>query len=83
MVESSINGGGGYTIQEVGDMTPYQIYFRLTEPELLKRQDGKRIVKMNQASAVTLADENNEVKVRMADGTVKKFSADGLANPKM
>jgi hypothetical protein len=47
LCESGWNGGGGYTPEQVGDMTPDQIYFRLCEIDLLKRnKEGRRVRKV-------------------------------------
>ncbi len=80
LVNDPFSGGGGYTLEEVANMTPYQIMFRMTDPKLLKRQDGRRVVKMSAAEAMALVDKNNMIKVRMADGTLQKRPIGGTSS---
>ncbi len=47
LCESGWNGGGGYTPSQVGEMSPDQIFFRLCDIEMLRRdKKGRRIRKV-------------------------------------
>ena len=69
LTENSWNGGAGYTPQQVGDMTPDQIMFRLCELDLLRAKPGKRVRKLEAAGVMQWADADGRVAGRAADGT--------------
>lgn len=70
LCENPWNGGGGYTPAEVGDMTLDQVWFRLCDVNLLKREVGERTEAMQTARAI------GELKPA-GDGTVAGRAADG------
>ena len=65
LCENEWNGGAGYTPNEVGNMTPDQIYFRLIDKGILKKTD--RFVKTETAGLPV--NKEGKVKVRLSDGT--------------
>lgn len=71
LCESGWNGGAGYTPNQIGQMTLDQIWFRLCNKELLKREVGKREEKMETlvAAGSLKADEDGLIKGRAEDGT--------------
>jgi len=66
------NGGGGYLPQQVAEMTPDQIYFRLCDIDLLKDVRTKS-VSVETGTIGPVVDEEGMVKGRLADGTVVKM----------
>lgn len=71
LCENPWNGGGGYTLDQIGQMTLDQIWFRLCEMKLLKNKVGKRSDKMDRTTAISTLqpDEDGLIKGRSADGT--------------
>jgi hypothetical protein len=71
LTENPFEGGGGYTMQEVGQMTLDQIWSRLCEIDLLKSPVGSRIRKMSSDAAIASLrpDAQGFYKGRAADGT--------------
>lgn len=66
MTESSWNGGCGYSYDEVGRMTPDQVYHRLCKRDVLKVKGGRRVAKADPI-AVT-PDARGMVRGRTEDG---------------
>jgi hypothetical protein len=50
LCENPMNGGGGYTPEEIGLMTLDQIWFRLCDAEILKRKTGFRVENISASS---------------------------------
>ena len=71
LCESEWNGGGGYLPAEVGQMTLDQIWFRLCETEILKREVGGRTEKMESLAAIGTVkpDKDGLIRGRAKDGT--------------
>lgn len=65
LCENPFEGGGGYTPQEVGDMTLDQIFMRLADCEVLKNRTKK---KTSTLEAIHLADKDGNIKGRDKDG---------------
>jgi len=74
-----MNGGGGYTPDEVGMMSLDQIWFRLVDMDILKNKSGGKPKKVSRLEAVgsLSPDENGLVKGRAADGTPFKARLGG------
>ena len=72
------SGGAGYTLSQVAQMTPDQVWFRLCDKDILKdKRFGGRVRKMNTMEMGNLVDKHGMIKVKTEDGTVKRvpFSA--------
>lgn len=74
LTENPWNGGCGYTYEQVGQMTPDQIWHRLTDRELLKHARGKRTKKMQSgvAGGYIRPEENGMIRGRAKDGSLIK-----------
>jgi len=72
LCENPWEGGAGYTPQQVADMTPDQIYFRLCDKDLLK-DERKKSVSTEAGGAVKFTDSDGMMKGRLADGTVVRM----------
>jgi len=72
LCESGWNGGGGYTPQQVSQMTLDQIWFRLCDEKILKREVGGRTEKMSGLEAIGTIkpDKDGMVRGRAKDGTL-------------
>ena len=69
LCESGWEGGGGYTPEQVGRMTLDQIWFRLCDRELLKREVGGRTEKMETLQALgSIKSEDGKVAGRDREG---------------
>jgi hypothetical protein len=70
-MESPWEGGGGYTPEEIGRMSLDQIWSRLCKMEVLKRDVGSRVEKVESQEAVGLlkSDAEGKMKGRARDGT--------------
>lgn len=66
-----MNGGGGYTPDEVGNMTLDQIWFRLCDADVLKKSVGNRTEKVDSVGALMKLkpDEAGLYKGRAVDGS--------------
>ena len=71
LCESGWNGGAGYTPEQVGRMTLDQIWFRLCDMNVLKREVGERTdeVSVTAAMGSLKPDRRGRVRGRAADGT--------------
>ncbi len=71
LCENPWEGGAGYTPEEVGRMTLDQIWFRLCDKKILKREPGGRVEKMEtlMAAGTLKPGKDGKVKGRAADGT--------------
>ena len=78
LCENPWEGGGGYTPQQVADMTPDQIYFRLCDKNLLTDVREKKY-SSETGSIVEIQDDDGLIKGRLKDGTVVRMptSIDG------
>jgi len=66
------NGGGGYSYEDVANMSQDQIAHRLCDIELLKDKIGKRTKTVQASGVAGLAkvDEQGRIKARDKDGNV-------------
>jgi hypothetical protein len=85
LCESPWNGGGGYTPEQVGQMTLDQIWFRLCDMEILKRTDGQATKTMHPAAAAGMmtADDDGFIRGRAEDGTPIKGRIGGKSKARM
>ncbi len=67
LAESQINGGAGYTFEQIGNMTPDQIFMRLLDHKLLAK---RRSVSVTEALQYVKRDEKGRVKVRDDQGNI-------------
>lgn len=78
------DGGGGYTPEQVGNMTLDQIFMRLADRKSLRRDDGGvRTAQTVPGNAVRLADEDGLVRGRAADGTPMRARVGGKSKAQM
>ena len=71
LCECPMNGGGGYTPQQVGDMTLDQIWFRVCDAEVLKMKSGGVTNLSSKATTKTLKPGKDGLfKGRDKDGNV-------------
>jgi hypothetical protein len=71
LCENPWDGGAGYTPQQVAEMTPDQVYFRLCDRELLKKKKHTgRTKKMSSLQVTSMAAEKGLVRGRASDGTL-------------
>ncbi len=72
-------GGGGYTTEQVANMTLDQIWFRLCDKDLLSKPIGSRVESKPtlMAASEVQPDEDGMVKGRAADGTAIKARIGG------
>jgi hypothetical protein len=70
LTENEMNGGGGYTYDEVGRMTLDQVWHRLCDMDVLKKPIGGRTKKFGGISALNVLKPDK-------DGMVRGVSADG------
>ena len=70
-MENPWEGGGGYTLNEVGQMTLDQIWSRLCKMDILKRDVGGRTEKMESLAVAGAIKPDGEglIRGRAADGT--------------
>jgi len=66
LTDNPWEGGGGYTPQEVRDMTIDQVYMRLSEAKHLRGGKKRRVVKSNIGHVVQ--DSDGMIKGRTKDG---------------
>lgn len=68
------DGGGGYTLMEVGQMTPDQIWTRLCPIRNLEKKVGDRIETMSSVAVAgsLKSDKDGTIRGRAADGTAIK-----------
>ncbi len=69
LCNNPFDGGGGYTPEQVGDMTPDQVYFRLCDIKFLKTRKSGRTAKVDTLALANFADAAGYIKGRAADGT--------------
>lgn len=69
LAESSWEGGAGYTPQQVGEMTPDQIMFRLCDKTLLRQRSGRRRDHVDPTQVLSWAGSDGRVRGVAADGT--------------
>ena len=69
LCENPWNGGGGYTPEQVGRMTPDQAYMRLCEHGLLK-EERTQVIHSVPAASESEPGKEGMVKGRLADGSV-------------
>jgi hypothetical protein len=67
LTENPWNEGAGYSYEEVGRMTPDQVYHRLCDANVLRRKGGRRTAKAKAAALAT--GEGGRIKGRAGDGT--------------
>jgi len=83
LTEAPFNGGGGLSYEDVGNMTPDQVWHRLCKMDLLERTVGNRTRDYSGVSAqgVLETDEEGFVKGRDSEGNLikKKFGGKSLA----
>jgi len=82
------SGGAGYTPQQVGDMTPDQVWFRACDKDIFKDGTGKgpgNTRTVNSLEAARFVDKDGMIKVRMANGELMKvpFSTQTPAGKKV
>lgn len=65
LTDNPWNGGAGLSYQQVARMTPDQVFHRICDRDLLKRQKGRRTAK----TALVKPDADGLAKGRAADGT--------------
>lgn len=70
LTDGEMDGGAGFTYEEVGRMTLDQIHHRLCDPDLLKNPIGKRVKDYSGKSAIGAVKPD-------ADGFVAGRDADG------
>ena len=70
-MENPWEGGGGYTLEQVGRMTLDQIWSRLCKMDVLKRDVGGRTEKVSSLEAISSIkpDSHGFIRGRTADGT--------------
>jgi hypothetical protein len=85
LCENTFNGGGGYTPQEVGQMSLDQIWFRLCNIEILKRGDAEPVktVGAQGVSGLVTPDRDGYIKGRAEDGTPIKAKMSGKSLARM
>lgn len=87
LVDNPWNGGAGYSYKEIGEMTLDQVYHRLCDIEILKKDAGGLTESLEpmQAIAKLKPDENGFIKGRDENGNLikKKFSGKSLARQLM
>lgn len=69
LIESSWEGGAGYTPQQVGEMTPDQVMFRLCDKTLLRQRSGRRRDHVDPMQVSRWAGADGRVRGVAADGT--------------
>ena len=84
LVNNPWEGGGGYSYEQVARMTLDQIWARLCEDNILKRDVGKRTEKMQGLNAASqISDKDGNMRGRAADGTELKLKTRGQSKAKM
>ncbi len=79
-----MEGGAGYTPQQVGEMTLDQIFMRITDRKnLRKRDEATRTTSTAPLNATRLADEHGMIKGRAADGTPIRARIGGKSKTQM
>jgi len=76
--DSRARGNFNYTPNQVGDMTLDQIFMLLTDWKLLRQKGkGNRTEKKDVVGVLDIADGDEKVKVRTADGSLLKLKRTG------
>jgi len=85
LTDNPWEGGGGYSYEEVGNMTVDQINHRLCKIELLEKPLGKRITKISSDGVlgVIKSDKDGFVKAKASDGTEIKLKTTGKSKVQM
>lgn len=84
MTESHWNGGAGYTLEQVGQMTLDQIWSRLCDIKVLQKDVGDRVEKMAGLNAVSqLSDDEGNMRGRSVQGEEIKLKKSGDSKAKM
>jgi hypothetical protein len=81
-----MNGGGGYTPHQVGQMSLDQIWFRVCDIEILKRGTGIESTKKmdpREVASTLQPDKEGFIKGRAADGTPIKAKMGGKSLVRM
>jgi hypothetical protein len=77
LCENPWQGGGGYTPEDVGNMTLDQIWFRLCDKGILKNKIGDRVMKRESAGGLRTA------KARTKDGQLITLKSTGKSKAQM
>lgn len=68
LTNDGFNGGAGYTPNEVAEMTPDQIWFRLCDEKFLRNAPGKGRTRSVSVEEVAVLSKDGKLKGRAADG---------------
>jgi len=79
LCENPFEGGGGYSIKEIGGWSPDQVYFRLASLDTIKAKAGaeKKTVKAHPLAAAQQADKDGNISGRDKDGNPIKAKIRG------
>lgn len=84
LIDNPWSGGAGYTLEQVSRMTLDQIWSRLCEIDILKKDIGKRTQKMAGLEAAgQLCDKDGNMRGRSAQGEEIKLRASGESKAAM
>jgi len=77
LIENPWDGGAGYTPQQVAQMTPGQIWFRLVDKKIINKGAVRRTAKMEPGLVRAKADKDGMISARDADGNPIKLRSAG------
>lgn len=84
LCESEWNGGGGKSIEEVGNMSLDQIWFHLCDKDLLRGKPGGRTKTIAPAAVTGIVQEKDGmIRGRAADGTPIMGRVQGKSKARM
>ena len=84
LMDNPWEGGGGFTPEQVGRFTIDQVWCRLCERDILKKDVGRRVQKMAGLNAASqISDEDGNLRARSAQGDEIKLKASGKSKAQM
>jgi len=83
LADNPWNGGGGYSFEDIANMTLDQIWSRLCDKDILKREIGERSKNMHSLSALAHSDKDGNVKGKSATGESIKMATKGKSKAAM